>query len=327
MRYTNDELLKMYRDMVLSRVYETVGVEYLQKGAFKYGTWHLAFGEEAAQTGSLSALQKGDFYAPTHRCHGALAQKLDLRKFTAECVGKATGYQRGKAATVHIGDLESGVLNVNGILGSGGPIAVGFAKGLQMQGRGGAVLFVTGDGASNEGNFAEALNLAGILDAPVVFFIENNGMGWTVPTEAATRCKNLSQKGVWGGIPGVTVDGTDVLAVREAVDRALEQARQGKPSVVEARCVRYEPHSYGLPDVGRDPAVVEAGKRNDPIEKYEKKLRALGLLDDGLKAEIWADTRARCVDAYEFAAASPDQTPEDVLDLGLVYASVQDGLE
>lgn len=327
MKYSNEELLKMYQNMVLSRVYENEGIKCLQKGVFQYGTWHLALGEEATQTGSISALQKGDFYAPTHRCHGALAQKLDIKKFTAESVSKATGYQRGKAATVHIGDLDEGVLNVNGILGSGGPIAVGFAKGLQLQGKKGAVLYVIGDGASNEGNFAEALNLAGILSAPIVFFIENNGMGWTVPTEVATRCSDLSQKGAGAGVPGVTVDGTDVLAVREAVDLALEKARNGKPSIVEAKCCRFEPHSYGLPDVGRDPKVVEAGKRNDPIEKYEKLLRGMGILDDVLKAEIYEEAHTRSIEAYEYAAASPDQTPEMVLDLSLVYGAVLDNLD
>lgn len=327
MNYSSKELLKMYKNMVLSRVYEEIGVKYLKKGAFKYGTWHLAFGEEATQTGSISALQKGDFYAPTHRCHGALAQKMDIKKFTAESVCKATGYQRGKAATVHTGDFEEGVLNVNGILGSGGPIAVGFAKGLQMQGKKGAILYVIGDGASNEGNFAEAINLAGALNAPIVFFIENNGMGYTVPTEVATRCTDLSQKGAGAGIPGVTVDGTDVVAVREAVELALEKARNGQPSIVEAKCCRYEPHSYGLPDVGRDPKVVEEGKRNDPIEKHERLLRSMGILDDALKSEIYEEAKTRSIEAYEYAIKSPDQTPEMVLDLGIVYSAVLDNLE
>lgn len=327
MNYSSKELLKMYKDMVLSRVYEETGIKYLKKGAFKYGTWHLALGEEATQTGSISALQQGDFYAPTHRCHGALAQKMDIKKFTAESVCKATGYQRGKAATVHIGDFQEGVLNVNGILGGGGPIAVGFAKGLQMQGKKGAVLYVIGDGASNEGNFAEAINLAGALNAPIVFFIENNGMGYTVPTEVATRCTDLSQKGVGAGIPGVTVDGTDVVAVREAVELALEKARNGQPSIVEAKCCRYEPHSYGLPDIGRDPKVVEEGKKNDPIEKHERLLRSMGILDDALKSEIYEEAKTRSIEAYEYAVESPDQAPEMVLDLGIVYSAVLDNLE
>ena len=326
MTYSNEELLRMYKDMVLARMYEEIAMEYLTQGALKFGSWHLALGEEATQTGSLSALKEGDFYAPTHRCHGALAQKLDLKKFTAESVCKATGYQRGKAATVHIGDLDSGVLNVNGILGAGAPIAVGFATGLKKQGKKGAVLYVIGDGASNEGNFAEAVNLAGAWGAPIVFFIENNGMGMTVATDVATRCHDLSQKGAAAGLPGVTVDGTDVVAVREAVDLALEKARNGQPSIVEAKCCRYESHSVGVPDVGRDPSVVAEAKKNDPVEKHEKLLRSLGSLNDDLKTEMYEDTRKRCVEAFEYAIASPDQTPEMVLDLNLVYGAVLDNL-
>lgn len=326
MAFSNEELLDMYKRMVLSRVYEDVASEYLQKGALMYGSWHMAYGEEAAQAGSISALKDGDYYSPTHRCHGVLAQKLDLNKFTAESICKATGYQRGKASAVHIGDLDSGVLNANGILGAGAPIAVGFAYGLKRQGKKGAVLHVSGDSASNEGNYFEALNIAGVLEAPIVFFIENNGMGMSNAIENATRCKDLSQKGVAVGLPGVTVDGMDVVAVREAVEAALEKARAGQPSIVEAKTCRFCVHSVGMPEVGRDPEVIKEAIKNDPIENQEKLLRGLEILTDEMKEAIYADARERSVEAFEYALASPDPDEAMTMDLGLVYADVLDNL-
>lgn len=321
MAYSSEEQLRMYRNMVLDRTYEEAGIEHLKQGAFKNGTWHNSEGEEAAQTGCICALGPDDYYASTHRCHGALVQLLDPKKFTAESFCKVTGYQRGKAASVHIGDLDSHVLNSNGVLGSNSPIAVGFAKSLALQGKPGAVVSVIGDMASCEGNFAEAVNLAGVFDAPVVFFIENNGIGMTNPIECATRLENLSERARFGGLEGVTVDGTDVEAVREAVEAALEKARKGNPSVVEAKCCRYDVHSFGMTVDGRDPSVIEAAKKNDPIEKYEKKLLASGVLTEDKIAEIKAEVEKICKEAFDFALASDDPTEETTLDINLVYAN------
>lgn len=202
MKYSNQELLGMYEKMVLSRVYEETVIELLAQGRIQGGAWHLAIGEEAAQVGCLSALGPNDFLEPTFRCHGLLATRMDIDKFTAECLCKGTGYLRGKGAIVHIASIEERILPANGILGAGMPIGVGYAVALKRNKKDGVVVAMIGDGASNEGNFYEAINLAGIMEAPIVFFIENNGIGFTNPISNATKAEDLSAKGTAVGIPG-----------------------------------------------------------------------------------------------------------------------------
>lgn len=321
MKYSNGQLLKMYEQMVLARVYEELAIELLAKGKLTSGLWHFAIGEEAAQIGCISALGPKDYYATTHRCHAVMANKLDIKKWTAESMCKVTGYARGKSASVHIGSMKDRVLMANGVLGAGMPIAVGFAQSLKIDKKEGVVVAVTGDGASNEGNFYEAINMAGILGAPIVFFIENNGIGYSTPISNATRVQDLSLKGVAVGIPGVTVDGTDVLAVREVMDAALEKARKGTPSIVEAKCVRYLEHSVGMPET-RDSKLIEEAKKNDPIKKYEKALKELGLLDQAKIDEIYKRSQAVSEDAFDYGFSSPDPTREDTVDLKLVYKNL-----
>ncbi|HHZ02762.1 MAG TPA: thiamine pyrophosphate-dependent dehydrogenase E1 component subunit alpha [Tissierellia bacterium] len=322
MKYSNEQLLTLYERMVLSRVYEELVIELLAMGKIQGGAWHLAIGQEAAQVGCLSALGPNDYFGPTHRCHGVLASKLDINKYTAECLCKGTGYQRGKAAIVHISSMEDKVFPANGILGAGAPIAVGFAVALKRQKKDGVVVSVIGDGASNEGNFYEAINLAAIMEAPVVFFIDNNGIGFTNPISNATRVQDLSAKGAAVGIPGITVDGNDVLAVREAVEAAIERAREGQPSIVEAKSVRFRPHAEGLSAETRDPEMVEEAKKNDPIKRYEKVLKDLGILNDSMISEIYDRMKKLSMDAFEYGFASNYPSKEETCDLSLVYKTL-----
>lgn len=322
MSYSNEEMLSMYAKMVLSRVYEETAIELLNQGRIQGGAWHLAIGEEAAQVGCLSALGPKDFYEPTFRNHGLLATKMDIRKFTAECLCKATGYVRGKSAVVHVSCIEEGILPINGILGAGMPMAVGYAMALKRTKKEGVVVAAIGDGASNEGNFYEAINLAGIMEAPIVFFIENNGIGFTNPISNATRAEDLSAKGAAVGIPGVTVDGNDVLAVREAVEAAIEKARAGQPSIVEAKTVRLRPHAEGLSAETRDPKFIEEAKKNDPIMRFEKVLKHLDILNDEKVSEIYNRMKELSMDAFEYGLSSPYPSKEDLCDISLVYKSL-----
>lgn len=322
MKYSNEQLFAMYEKMVLSRVYEETVIEFLAKGKIQGGAWHLAIGEEATQVGCLSALGPDDYFEPTFRCHGLLATKLDINKFTAECLCKSTGYQRGKSAIVHISDFEYKILPANGILGAGMPIAVGYAVALKRMKKNGVVVALIGDGASNEGNFYEAINLAGIMEAPIVFVIENNGIGFTNPISNATRAEDLSSKGAAVGIPGVTIDGNNVLAVREAVEAAIEKARTGHPSIVEAKTVRLRVHAEGLSAETRDPKLIEEAKKRDPILQYEKVLKDLGLLDEEKKSIQYDYAKKLSVDAFEFGFASPFSPKEDLCDISLVYKNL-----
>lgn len=322
MKYSNEQLLTMYEKMVLSRVYEESVLEFLAKGKIQGGAWHLAIGEEATQVGTMSALGPDDYFEPTFRCHGLLATKLDINKFTAECLCKSTGYQRGKSAIVHISNFEDKIIPANGILGAGMPIAVGYAVALKRMKKNGVVVALIGDGASNEGNFYEAMNLAGIMEAPIVFVIENNGIGFTNPISNATRAEDLSSKGAAVGIPGVTIDGNNVLAVREAVEAAIEKARTGHPSIVEAKTVRLRPHAEGLSAETRDPKMLEEAKKKDPILQYEKVLKDLGLLDEEKKSNHYAHAKKLSVEAFEFGFNSPFSSKEDLCDISLVYKNL-----
>jgi len=321
-KYSNDQLINMYEKMVLSRVYEETAIELLGQGRIQGGAWHLAIGQEASQVGCLSALGPKDFYEPTFRNHGLLATRMDINKFTAECLCKATGYARGKSAVVHVSCIEDRILPINGILGAGMPIAVGYAVALKRKNTDSVVVASIGDGASNEGNFYEAINLAGIMDAPIVFFVENNGIGFTNPISNATRAQDLSAKGVAVGIPGVTVDGNDILAVREAMEAAIEKARLGQPSIVEAKTVRIRPHAEGLSVETRDPKIIEEAKKNDPIKRYEKILKDLDLLNDDKISEIYSKMKKQSMDAFEYGLASPYPSKESICDISLVYKTL-----
>ena len=319
MKYSNEELLRMYTGMVRSRVYEEHTLDLHSDGKLDSGSWHMAIGEEATQIGAICALGPDDYYSSTHRCHGVMAVKLDPRKFTAECLCRSTGYSRGKCASVHINSLEEHVLPSNGILGANAAIGTGFAWALKRQGKKGVVVSTIGDSASAEGNFYESLNLAAITGAPIVFFIENNGIGEMTPIESSTHLKDLSQKGVIAAIPGVTVDGTDIIAVREAVETAIEMAQNGQPSIVEAKMNRYRCHSEGgFPEPFMDAKIAEA-KKHDPIDKFEKTLREMGLLDDAKVNEIHDEALAIAKDAYEFALSSPYGDADAYTNMDLVY--------
>jgi pyruvate dehydrogenase E1 component alpha subunit len=322
MKYSNEQMLDMYEKMVLSRVYEETVIELLGQGRIQGGAWHLAIGEEAAQTGCISALGPDDFLEPTFRCHGQMASRMDINKFTAECLCRKTGYQRGISAIVHLTCIDEKIITSNGILGAGMPIAVGYAMSLKRKKKDAVVVAMIGDGASNEGNFYEAINMAGIMEAPIVFFIENNGIGFTNPISNATRAQDLSAKGTAVGIPGVTVDGNDVLAVREAVEAAIKKAKEGIPSIVEAKTVRLRPHAEGLSVETRDPKYIEEAKKNDPIMRYEKVLKELDVLNDKKISEIYTNMKKLSVEAFEFGLASPYPSKEDLCDEGLVFKTL-----
>lgn len=323
MKYSSEELLKMYTDMVNYRTYEEVTIELLEKGKLRDGAWHLGLGEEATQIGCISAMGPNDWYTPTHRCHGILSVLLDKRKFTAECMVRRDGYMRGKGASVHIGSMEDHVLPANGILGASAPIGAGFALGRKRQGFDDVVISVTGDSATAEGNFYEALNMAAITKAPVVFVIENNLMGSATYIKNTSLLRNLSDKAVGAGIPGVSVDGNDVIAVREAVEDAIERARNGQPSVVECHTIRYRPHSEGSADSAMNPELVlEYKATKDPVTRMENLLRSMKLLDDETVAKIKQAARDSAMDAYEYAIACEYPSFEDTTDLSAVYADV-----
>lgn len=328
MNYSKEQLVDMYTDMIRARVYEEVTLEKMENGEIAYGAWHMAMGEEAAKIGVIRAIGPDDYLMPNYRCHGSMALMLDMRKFTAECLNKAEGYGKGISSSVHITSIqEDHILPANGVLGASGPIAVGYALALKKQGKPGAVLTICGDSASNEGNFLESLNIAAVMNAPVVFLIENNGIGYSTPISSTCRLKHLSDRAAAFGIEGVTVDGNDVAAVRSAVEAALQKARCGEPSIVELMTFRYRPHSEGISEEPYVLEHLEEAKKNDPIDRMTAQLIQNGMITQERIDEIRAAARKESEDAYEYAIALDYPTREQVTDLNLVYQTLGEGLQ
>lgn len=311
-----DALLALYRTMLRIRRFEE-RVEYLYARGKLPGFVHLYIGEEAVATGVCSVLRRDDFITSTHRGHGhTIAKGGDIAKMMAELYGRITGYCRGKGGSMHITDMSIGMLGANGIVAGGPPIAVGAAYGAAKIRRTDqvAVAFF-GDGATNEGPFAEACNMASAWKLPVIFVCENNcyGVGTRIGRVAPTEDVAVRASGFL--IPAVTVDGNDVLAVRAAALEAVERARAGGgPTFIECKTWRHRGHFQG-----EDPSYMY-GEEHDrwlakcPIRRYGDALVEAGIatreeleaVDQAIQAEIDR--------AVEFAEASPWPDPETALE-------------
>ncbi|MFZ5974242.1 MAG: thiamine pyrophosphate-dependent dehydrogenase E1 component subunit alpha [Bacillota bacterium] len=320
MGYSKEQLVKMYEQMVLGRKYEEKVLELVNKGVLQ-GFFHLSIGQEAAQVGAVAAMGPDDYLVPTHRFHPGLANRMDIRELTAELLGKITGSCKGKAFTFHISSTKDRILAVNGMLGAGIPNAVGYAWALKQDKTGSVVLCVIGDGATSEGDVYEGMNLAALFKCPIVFFIENNGWGISTPVSKASCLENLSDKSKAYGMPGMTVDGDDVIAVREAVEKAIELARTGQPCIVEAKTCRWRGHFEGDPALYRDPAEVERAMKNDPIIRLENSLISGGYASKADLNGIEAEVDKLIDETFDYALKSPLPTPEETLDYDQVYAS------
>ncbi len=323
MEFSKDEMLKMYEKMLLGRRFEEKVIELINKGR-TIGMFHLSIGQEAAQIGALSALRDDDYFVPTHRFHPGLAYRMDLKKLVAELMGRANGCNQGKAFTFHISSEDYKVLPVNGMLGCGVANAVGWAWALKQNKTDQVVLCVMGDGTTSEGTVHEAMNLASLYGCPIVFFIENNGLAVSTPTCKQYKVENLSDRAKAYGMPGITVDGDDVLKVREAVENAVALARKGQPGIVEAKTHRWRGHFEGDPQTYRSPEMVESvekAMKNDPIKKLEKLLFEKNYITPDDAVTIDDKVKKEIEEAFEYALSSPFPTREQVLDYDQVYAT------
>ena len=281
-----------------------------------HGTMHLSIGQEASATGSCMALRTDDAITSTHRGHGhCIAKGADLTRMMAELLAKETGYCRGRGGSMHIADVATGNLGANGIVAGGIPIAAGAALAYQMRGEDRVVACFFGDGAANEGAFHEAVNLAAIWNLPVVFICENNKYGMSFSTEKSFAIENISERALGYGIPGVTVDGNDIVAVYDAVSTAVERARAGDgPTLVENLTYRWKGHSKSDKNLYRTKEEIAEWRSKDPILRFEAVIREQGLLSDD---DIHA-TRTKALEdmksAVRTANAAPDADPSDLLD-------------
>lgn len=279
--YTQSELLFLYKQMLRIRFFEEKVRDAVKRKLF-HGTTHLCIGQEASAVGACAALRPTDKITSTHRGHGhAIAKGADLKKMMAEVFGKETGYSKGKGGSLHIADVSSGHLGSNGIVAAGIPIAVGSALRSQMLGADDVTLSFFGDGATNEGVFHEALNMAAIWQLPVVFVCENNQYGMSSHIDDMVAIENLSSRASAYGFPGVTIDGNDIGEVIYTTKEAVTHARSGKgPYFIEAETYRLSGHSKSDKEKYRSAAEVDGWHRKDPIRRYEHYLFQENMLNE-----------------------------------------------
>ncbi|GAA4236166.1 alpha-ketoacid dehydrogenase subunit alpha/beta [Actinomadura meridiana] len=299
---------RLYRTMALIRGFETEAARLLRSGALT-GNLHLSLGQEAVAAGVCDVLTPADTITTTHRGHGhCLAKGGDPRRMFAELAGRRTGYCKGRAGSMHIADPGSGILGATAIVGGGLPIAVGAAWSAQVRGVADVAVAFFGDGAVAEGAFHESLNLAALWRLPVVFVCENNQYAELLPVGMHLAADPYRYAEPYG-IPGVRVDGNDVVAVRAAADEAVRRARRGEgPTLLEAVTYRWSGHYEGDPERYRDRAEVEEWKGRDPL------VRLRAGMAEGLAEQIDEEVRRSLDDAAAVALDDPVAGPEDVPD-------------
>jgi len=310
-----DKLVQMYETMVTIRQFED-GVAKLMRDGKTFGLAHLYAGEEAVAVGVCSLLTKDDYIASSHRGHGHLIAKGgDPKGMYAELLGRSPGYCHGKGGSMHIADLDLGMLGANGIVGAGAPIAVGAAFAARYKGTSAVSVCFFGDGATNEGALHEAMNLAAVLKLPVIFVCENNLYGEWTRQDRHQTVPDVSERAKAYNIPGVVADGMDVLSVRQAVSEAVERARAGEgPSFIECKTYRFYDHQ-GVGDGSADRPVEEIAewKARDPIPRFRGHLIETETLTEAEAAEIEQRVAARIGEAIAFAEAAPLPTPDELL--------------
>jgi pyruvate dehydrogenase E1 component alpha subunit len=315
MSIDTEKLLWMYTNMLKIRRFEEKVGELFAAGKIP-GFVHLYIGEEAVATGVCAHLRKDDYITSTHRGHGHLISKGgDLKLMMAELFGKRTGYCKGKGGSMHIADVDLGILGANGIVGGGPPIATGAALAAKYKGTDQVAVCFLGDGASNQGTFHEGVNMASIWKLPVIFVVENNMYGISLSQTRSMRVQDIADRAAAYDIPGFVVDGNDVIAVYEAAGEAIQRARAGEgPALIECKTYRYRGHFEGDPMIYRTREEEEMWKAKDPIPRFEAKLKEMGLLTEAQAREINERIIAQVEEAVRFAEESPWPAPEEVLE-------------
>jgi len=304
----------IYEKMYAIRIFEEKVEVLFAKGELP-GFVHLYIGQEACAAGVCANLNSDDYITSTHRGHGhCIAKGGRLDRMMAELFAKKTGYNHGKGGSMHLAATEIGILGANGITAGGVPIAVGAGLSSKMQNLGRVSVAFMGDGSTNQGTFHESVNLAAAFKIPVIFAVENNQFG------VGTRFCNISnepdvaKRAAGYNIPGVIVDGMDVVAVYDAAKKAIEYAKAGNgPTILEMKTWRYRMHFQGEPASYRTQEEEAEWLKKDPLEIAKTKLNAMGLLDDATILEIESNVLKELDEAVEFARNSPDPDPEDAL--------------
>ena len=297
----------MYQDMLKIRYFENQITDVYSKGLMP-GLAHLYIGEEAIAVGVCTNLSEHDFATSTHRGHGHLiAQGADLKRMMAEVLGKETGYCKGKGGSMHIMDVSKGILGANGIVGAGIPIATGSAYSAKVRGTDQVTVAFFGDAASNQGNFHESINMAAAWKLPVVYICENNLYGISVDIRKVTNTKDLATRALAYDIPGIVVNGNDVLEVYRVTKEVVKRARKGKgPSLIECKTYRWKGHHLGDPGrVYRLEKETKEWMARCPIKTFRERLIKEKIASEEELNSIERDTKKIIKEALDFAIQSP----------------------
>jgi pyruvate dehydrogenase E1 component alpha subunit len=312
-RYGRKELVRMLESMQLIRHFEERAAEQYTRARVG-GYIHLNVGEEASVVGAILAMKKGDYFLASYRSHGhALALGTDPGAVMAELFGRETGTSRGRGGSMHLVDVSRGFMGGYGIVGGQLPLAVGLGFAIDYRGEDGAVVCQFGEGATNIGAFHESLNAAKLWNLPVVWLCTNNlyAMGHSIEMDSAVS--EMHRKAAAYDMPAERVDGMDVVAVRRAVEAALERARRERlPSLLELVTYRYRGHSMADAARYRTEDEVRRWRERDPIDWFQKRLVDAGVIDEARAEEIEAAAVAAAEKAVEFAESSPDPKVEEL---------------
>lgn len=334
MKYSNDELMAMYRTMVTGRLFDLELDRQNNQGKLQ-GMFHFSTNQEAIGTAVAHALHDDEPFMPSHRCRPLHLYRLDMRKFLAEQVGLRSGYSKGTASDFHLCLPELGFVPNPSILGSGAPIAAGYAFALKRMHPGKAMVQLMGDGTFNEGMVHEALNWAAIQKLPIVFLVENNGWAMNTDPSFYRASDNIADRGRACGLDAVVVDGNDLMAMREVVDAALERARtKCLPSFIEARTYRVKGHFNGDTGWYRDPAYHEEMMKRypDPIPRYEEVLVDNGVATAeelaAIKKQLKKEIRKIADEVYQESLDPANKVDiAEMLQIGTMWASPMEGLQ
>lgn len=323
MKYSKDKLLSFYRMMQTIRLFESRISDLYARGTIP-GLAHLYIGEEAVATGVCAALRPDDYITSTHRGHGhVIAKGAELKLMMAELFGRRTGYCKGKGGSMHIADMNAGILGANGIAGGGLPIAVGAGWSAKWRGTDQVTACFFGDGSSNNGTFHESLNLASLHRLPVIFVCENNLYGISVCQIKHQPITDIAARAASYNMPGVIVDGNDVLKVHEATVKAVERARSGEgPTLIECKTYRWRGHHEGDPNQGeryRTKDEIAEWVAKCPVQRLSHKLIKDKLFTRKALDDVDKEITAAIDQAVEYATQSAFPAIEEMYED--VYAS------
>lgn len=310
--------IELYERMLIIRQFEEQAIALFERGHIR-GNVHPCIGQEAVSVGVCATLRRDDYMTSTHRGHGnCLAKGADPRIMMAELLGRVTGYCKGKGGSMHIADFEGGNLGANGIVGGGFPIATGAGIGIQNRGTDQVVVCYFGDGAANQGTFHESLNLAALWKLPVLYVCENNQYALSTPLRESVGLPELSERARGYGIPGVRVDGNDVLAVHAAAGEAVRRARAGGgPTLLDCLTYRFFGHFTGDKGHGityRSKGEMEEWRTRCPIVRFRRYLLDAAIVTDEQIEKTEKRVEALIAAAAQYGLDSPWPSPEEAVE-------------